>query len=214
MSTFDFVEVRCAVCGATERFRVIRSTNAFGSADLDLRPPEMQRSTMPLWVQQCPACGYAADAISDETSVTREWLQSEAYQTCDGIAFSSDLAITFYRQHMICLQENDERKAHYALLHAAWACDDAFDAENAAICRKRAIPPLEAMIRSANDEEKDTMLMVKADLLRRSGQFDRLIDEYADVKMKDKLLSMLLAFQLQKAREKDAACYRVSEAVA
>ena len=56
--------------------------------------------------------------------------------------------------------------------------------------------------------------MVRAVLLRRSGQFDRLIDEYADVKMKDKLLSIILAFQLQKAREKDAACYRVSDAVA
>lgn len=39
---------KCAVCGAKSRYNVIASTNTFGGGpDLDLRPPEMERSTMP-----------------------------------------------------------------------------------------------------------------------------------------------------------------------
>ena len=56
MSTMcDFPRI-CAVCGAMHEYRILTSTNAFGSPDLDLRPPMMKRGTMHLWVQECPSC--------------------------------------------------------------------------------------------------------------------------------------------------------------
>ena len=66
-------------------------------------PLQMKRGTMPLWVQECPDCGYTAGDVSDATQIPREYLQSEAYQSCGGIRFAEDLAGRFYRQHLILL---------------------------------------------------------------------------------------------------------------
>ena len=45
---------------------MLGSTSTFGSPDLDLRPAEMQRSTMEVWLQVCPHCRYIAPAISQQ----------------------------------------------------------------------------------------------------------------------------------------------------
>ena len=50
MTTLDERTSTCAICGGRSKQTVVASTNARGSPDLDLRPPEMQRSTMPYWV--------------------------------------------------------------------------------------------------------------------------------------------------------------------
>jgi hypothetical protein len=57
MTTLYREKSRCAVCGIATEYTSIGSTNAFGSPDLDTRPPEMQRSTIFAWVQRCPECG-------------------------------------------------------------------------------------------------------------------------------------------------------------
>jgi len=54
MTTLFPQKETCFVCGNTSEHTVIGSTNAFGSPDLDLRPPEMQRSTITHRVQRCP----------------------------------------------------------------------------------------------------------------------------------------------------------------
>lgn len=56
----------CGVCGGISEQTGLQSTNAFGSPDLDLRPPEMERSTMCYWVQTCPQCGYCASDIAEK----------------------------------------------------------------------------------------------------------------------------------------------------
>ena len=92
MSKISIMERKCSVCGATNEFRVLLSTNTFGGGpDLDLRPAEMKRSTMPVWVQECPECGFISGDVTDLSTVTREWLQSEQYISADGIPFVSDL---------------------------------------------------------------------------------------------------------------------------
>jgi hypothetical protein len=42
MTTIHQEEVSCAVCGSAQRVMELGSTNAFGSMDLDTRPPEMR----------------------------------------------------------------------------------------------------------------------------------------------------------------------------
>ena len=59
---------------------------------------------------------------------------------------------------------------------------------------------------------KDNLLVLKSDLMRRAGQFDELIEQYADVSFDDDLLDKILAFQIGKAKEKDDRCYRVEDA--
>ena len=199
---------KCSICGKKSEFFVMMSTSSFGSPDLDLRPPELQRSTMCYWIQECPECGYVAADISEKAKpeITREWLESDEYTSCYGIKFESDLATRFFKHCINSLRVEDFEEAFYAVLHAAWACDDEFDFDNAKKCR-------EIAIRLTSKIELDENLSVmKADLLRRSGNFDRLIKEYSSVKYSNEDLNQIIEFELKKAHEKDDNCYTVDEA--
>lgn len=203
-------EITCAVCGAKNEFHVLGSFSTFGPPDLDLRPAEMKRSTMPFWVQKCPSCGYVASQISDPTPVAEEWLKTEKYTTCNGISFSSDLAKEFYQQFMIASQSKDTKTAFFALLHAAWACDDREDEENAKHCRQTACLLAEKLL-SSERKKDENLSLIRADLLRRTGQFARLIDEYRNAQYSEELLNKIIAFQLEKAKAQDTSLYRVED---
>ena len=213
MSTVMHENKTCAVCGNTHPYSVIASTNAFGSSDLDLRPPEMKRSTMILWVQECPDCGYVAGSVEDETTVTREFLKRPEYLTCDGRRPDSNLAARFYKHYLISLHDEQTRTAFFAVLHAAWACDDSGDAANARAFRLLSLSLLPELI-GDDPEDRDTLRLVKADVMRRAGLFSQLKEQYAAVRFGEELLDQILAFELSLAGKEDAACYTVDDAMA
>ena len=203
-------EITCAVCGAKNTFQLLGSFSTFGAPDLDLRPAEMQRRTMPYWVQKCPSCGYVASQISKPAPVTKEWLKTEKYTTCNGINFSSDLAKEFYQQYLISIQSKDTKTAFFALLHAAWACDDRRDEENAKDCRGKAAI-LAKVLLSEKSDNAENLSLIRADLLRRTGQFSLLIDEYSNTRYSEDLMNDIIAFQLEKAKAQDTGLYRVKD---
>lgn len=212
MTTMMREKSKCAVCKSINEYSVITSTNTFGGGpDLDLRPAEMQRSTMPQWIQVCPNCGYVSARITDKHHVTKKWLQSENYLACDGIDFVSDLAKSFYRCYLICLQDKETEDAFFAILHCAWACDDAEDTENAKRCREIAIPLADKLI-EIDFMNRENLLTLKADLMRRAGQFDEMIDQYASISFDVDILNQIVAFEIKKAKEGDTGCYRVEDA--
>lgn len=202
-------ESHCYVCGKTSEQMTLLSTNQFGSPDLDLRPPGMARSTMSYWIQECPYCGYVAKELSDETVITKDWLSSNTYISCDNRKFIHRLAELFYRHYLISVENNDNESAFYAALHSAWVCDDAYDVDNAIFCRKKALLELEKMI--VNDSQNEKLLLMRADLLRRSGQFELLIKEYENKKFSEKLFNEIAMFQIRKAKQKDTHCYRIAD---
>jgi hypothetical protein len=204
------MDVTCRVCKKKSEQIILTSTNSFGSPDLDLRPPEMQRSTMCFWVQRCPSCGYVASSINDSTNATRDYLNSDDYKNAKGRNFKSDLAKKFYQHYLVSLLDGETQDAFNAALHAAWACDDSQDGENAVYCRNLAINKLARLMEIKRNNENLTIL--KCDLLRRAGRFEELISEYSEKKMKDKLLNKLLAFQLERARAEDTSRYTVEDA--
>ena len=210
MSRIVPMECKCAICGATNKYRVLASTNTFGGPDLDLRPSEMKRSTMSVWIQECPECGYISEQVSDPSDVTREWIQSKTYLTCSGIPFVSDLARQFYKYYLINLEDKNPEDAFFAVLHAAWACDDKNDDINAKHCRELAISLATKLIESIYDNIENIMLM-RADLMRRAGLFETMIDAYASVQFDEELLNQILRFEVEKAKEKNTACYRVAD---
>ena len=210
MSTMREMKIRCSVCKKESHFRVLTSTNTFfGSPDLDTRPPEMQRSTMPLWVQKCPNCGYASSSVSDSTSATKSLLQSEDYINANGRNFKSALAKTFYQQYLICLTDGKSDAAFRAILHAAWASDDCNDTENSNHARMLALLRIEKLIERRRGDEN--LLLMKCDLLRRSGRFEEAIREFSGIEMKNEFLGKILAFQLDRARHGDGKCYTVRD---
>jgi len=210
MSTFYRRTKRCAMCWSKSEYTEIGSTNTFGSPDLDLRPPEMQRSTMPYWVERCPKCGYVAYDISKKSAISRKWLKQPQYLSCEGHVFANTLAALFYKLYMIAKATNNADEAFQALLNAAWACDDQKDEENAVMCRKLLLPYLDQIIDNAG-KKAETLLLVRADVLRRAGMFELVIEEYTDKVFADALLNSICQFEIMKARQKDSACYQVAD---
>ena len=60
-------------------------------------------------------------------------------------------------------------------------------------------------------KNKETASLVRADLLRRTGQFNVLIKEYENVTFSDDLLNDIVAFQIKKAKEESDGCYTVDD---
>ena len=201
------IENNCYVCGQESCQTVLASTNRFGYPDLDLRPPEMERSTMKWWIQKCPHCGYVSYNISNETKITLDWLQNEQYLLCDNINFVSSLAKDYYKLYLIAIANNTAESAFRAALYAAWCCDDSHDVENAIYCRKKALEQAYTYIDTAND----TFVVVCADLLRRTGQFELLIEKYKDKTFVEETLNAITKFQIERAYQKDTNCYTLGD---
>ena len=212
--TTEFPEtVKCAVCGAENEMMVVGSTNTFGGTmDLDTRPPEMKRSTMGYWVQECRCCGYAATDLTDETILDKSFFETKAYVNCKGIPFLSDLAKAFFRHYLVMMAEEQHEDAMFAALHAAWACDDAQDAANAVLMRTKAIELADLLLQSKDCDWKDTVKLIRADLLRRAGRFEELPEQYESVAFDQELLNQVVAFELELARRKLDGCYTVGDA--
>ena len=205
MTTMRNFDEKCSVCGETSPQPVLTSTNSWGYPDLDLRPAPMQRDTMSVWLAECPHCGYVAGDLSDKSGISIDFLKGDAYLTCEGHEFISDLSKRFYRSYMISKETNDTANCFFSLRNCAWACDDSND-KLASEMRRLALPYLEEMIKK-NGEDKNNLLLIKADFLRRMGEFDRMIDEFRNLILGDLKLDEIIQFQIMKAQEKDTSCY-------
>ena len=212
MTTIFPKTVQCSVCGSENEMMVVASTNTFGATDLDTRPPEMKRSTMRYWVQGCETCGYVAVDLTDETTLDRSFFETDAYRTCDGILFISDLAKLFYRHYLVMLAEKQFELAFFAALHAAWACDDEEDGANAVLMRNKAIEMADRLLLSDVYKRRDTVTLIKVDLLRRTGRFEELLALYGSAVFEHVLLNTIMAFERELARKKLSGCFTVVDA--
>ena len=213
MTNMTQIEMECSVCGKTSEQPVILSTNNFGYPDLDTRPPEMYRSTMNTWILECPHCGYVAKNLEEELKINEDYLKSNKYKTCNVINFKSDLSKNFYKRYLIESENSEDINAYFALLYCAWACDDSEDLENSKFTRQLAIELADKIIKDNKNSNDDVenLIVMKADLLRRTGEFNQLIKDYEKLTLKDELLNKIIKFQVEKAYEKDNKCYTVEE---
>lgn len=211
MTTIMEFNQTCAVCGETSLQPVISSTSTWGYPDLDLRPAEMQRSSMFAWLVECPHCGYVAAKLENKSEMPEDLLKTDAYLTCDGNDFKSDLSKRFYKRYLISKAGKDYRSEFFSLLHCAWACDDNDD-ELAVEIRKLTLQSIDK-IEAESDDEKNTLTLIKADLLRRTLQFDRVIREFKNIILEDKVENDIITFQIELALKKDSDCHTVEEAV-
>jgi hypothetical protein len=215
MTTLFSREETCFVCGISSKHTAIGSTNSFGSPDLDLRPPEMQRSTMRHWVQRCPTCGYCAASIAEGPEIARQIVTSPDYLAQrDDPAFPG-LARAFLCSSLIQAATGKESAAGWDALHAAWSCDDEA-ADKAEFCRRKTIVLFTAV--RAKDETfaqgRVTEDLLLADLYRRSGQFDQ-VEAVCDdgvAQRPDQLVRVLLLAQRRLAQARDSKRYTVAEA--
>lgn len=210
-------EKHCAVCGNTTKQIDILSTNAFGSPDLDTRPPEMQRSTIDTWIQICRWCGYCASDISKNTPNASDVIQSDPYKLQLNNDDLPPLTNAFLCFALLNERIGDYAQAGWAAVHAAWTCDDAGFSSEAQTCRARAAAFLQKATESHQRfaEEACVEKGVLADLLRRSGQFELALNMAEEGLQRNPggVISDVLQFQRILATKRDVACHTIEEAI-
>ena len=214
--------VKCGVCGKETNVKVMTSTSSFGSRDLDNRPPAMFPFT--LFLQHCEHCGYVSKDITESHRELAELMQSDIYKTCDEI-YPVSIEAKRYIQYAIIQAhkkviatcelfepgENTLENMFWGFLNAAWACDDKGGkkaAEDAIECRKRCLDLVNVLI--VNSEkliQKETYMQIKADLLRRTNQFDAMIAEYINKHFESIYIEQIIRFQLDLAEQNDNKRY-------
>lgn len=178
MTTIFESDETCAACGTTTKITAIGSTNTMGAPDLDTRPAEMARSTMPLWLHECPGCGHIARDLSRAHAVAAEVVRTDAYKAQRHDPAYPELANKFLCATLILEKTWATKGAFWNALAAAWACDDAGNADGARRCRLRAIDLWHASTEPVSDQAGVSALVL-ADLFRRTGQFDRVEEAIA-----------------------------------
>lgn len=200
-------EIVCAVCGESSVQTVVAEFDPDTSTpDLDMRPNGEHRSYLKYWVSECPHCGYCNASIDIPVRFTRGYLESERYNTVGG----SGLAEKFMKMSLVCEKNKVYEEAVKACLFAAWYYDDEKDKEKAAECRRAALRIYD--LHRAEFAANPDMILLAAELMRRSGDFERVIREYKGRLLPSMLLIALENFEVALAEKKDSACHRADEA--
>ncbi len=168
-------QVRCAVCGRIRTLDFMLSSSAIEPPDLDLRPSEVMRSTMYMWVQRCLSCGYCAPDLGKATEVAPSIIESDEYMRQLKDPEFPRLANSF-----LCCSLLSEKEGKYATAgkmahYAAWCCDDKDKREGAKKCRLEALRLYVKAWEHGQEfaETADLEYLILVDLLRRTGQFEK-----------------------------------------
>lgn len=173
-------KVKCGNCGEENTVTVIGSTNQMQAPDLDLRPGEMARSTLPHQVAECKKCHYCAPDLGEKPESEAAKKVIAKPMPGDGLAFRFARAAEIVRADAEALA-GDEKKsgekhciAALFFLRAAWACDDEKKAAEAVDCRRECAAELEKAIavkEKLDGELPRGMTLMLCDVYRRSGDF-------------------------------------------
>ena len=198
-------------------FPNIASTNQFGSPDLDMRPPEMLRSTMNTWVQCCENCGYSAPCIGDGDTSVSSVIASSKYESLRSYTSFPKLANQFLCWKLIAESEGKYDSAGWAALHAAWVCDDSNKCKEAIQCREYAISMFEHAIDKEIKfaEDSNSAFALLADLFRRVGEFEMAFSLCKNLLGRKDIgnITDIAKFQMALIMKEDIGCHSCDEIV-
>jgi hypothetical protein len=216
MTTIARVSRNCAICRTVSSQIVLGSTNAFGPSDLDTRPAEMLRSTLPYWIERCPACGFCAPDISKPQEGAAGIVRTPAYQEQLRDPGFPALANSFLCHALLLEHAARYSDGGWAAVHAAWACDDE-GSPAASRCRERAV----LLFRMAREQGQAVAAQpgadeaVLTDLLRRSGHDGEAMAACRDGLAMDPepLIAAVLRFQQALIGRGDRKPHTISDAM-
>lgn len=224
MTTYIETTLTCPGCGNTDAYTDLMSTNAFGSPDLDLRPPPMRRNTMHTWVRRCPKCSCCfADGIQGK-DLNLENMDSEAYRQVGQDSNLPELAKDFIRYAMLRRLYDHQTEAW---LNAAWVCDDEENEAEARKCRKKAYDMLADNYESGRYQHYADYLgnpekgLLALDLLRRSQHFELARQKIDKITLaisessepNKEIMKSIVCFQAEKIDAQDACLYTIQDAI-
>ncbi|MDP1581691.1 MAG: hypothetical protein Q8M02_15595 [Candidatus Didemnitutus sp.] len=192
------------------------STSACGSGDLDLRPPEMQRSSMPAWLEFCPHCGYAAKEIAVCQEATTAVVNTPEYQRYAKDRTLPHLAPRFICAGMLAEASGDLYAAGINFVRAAWVFDDEQKDGGSREWRQRAATVMKPRVMDGPLEIEEQLVVTAqwVDCLRRTGQFAEGL-EVIEILLAREIsddLRALLTYQRSLTNGCDTACHLSSEA--
>ncbi len=214
-TTLGRIEVACAVCSAKSEQTVIGSTNTMGAPDLDLRPAEMQRSTMEFWVQECPHCGYCAGDLAQGTPAEAAVVKSPAYQSQLKNPLFPPLANRFLCAMLLSDQSGRIESALRSAHCAAWACDDADKTAEAKQARTAALERLRKLKSEGKSlyGQKGADAVLLSDLARRISDFESAVASAREglALAPESIVAAVLALEIRLAEQKDAGRHTLDE---
>jgi hypothetical protein len=191
----------CPLCGTACR-PPFQPPPAETAPDLDMRPGEPTRSTLPRWVQTCRGCGACAPDLARLPAAARPVIESDAYR-----AIPKGAAQPFLRWAMIAAATTEPDEAAQATLEAAWMLDDA--GHDATALRRQA-----ASLLADPATMQDALRLV--DVLRRAGAFDAAQARVAALLARpglDETDAAILAYQRDRIAARDAGRHLLSSAL-
>ncbi|MDE6833408.1 MAG: DUF2225 domain-containing protein [Ruminococcus sp.] len=203
----EIKKVVCSVCGTVSSHTVITKIQSGGVPELDLRPDGEHRNTMELWVMECPVCSYCNNSLEIPLDTRRRYLRSTEYTTLGGIETDNILVSRFIRKALVNLKNRNYAEAVKSYLYGAWVFDDLKNTASADECRIEAISILE----NSNLTDDDNMMLLKADLLRRTGQFDKVISEYGEKYFDQPFLLLASQYEVRLSRDGDSSAHKMSD---
>ncbi|MCL4783957.1 MAG: hypothetical protein KJZ70_13060 [Bryobacterales bacterium] len=166
--------ISCGNCGAESRFPAPAHAEEREPPDLDTRPGEPLRATLPFWIKRCPACGYCADEIHTVHEQAGPVIDSQVYQNQLSDARFPEKANEFICYALILERVGQLADAGWTAMHAAWICDDSASLEAAALCRQMALRAWSAgkVQGQAFHETHESEFLIVSDVHRRLGEFE------------------------------------------
>ena len=209
--------LRCAACGEVSRQGEPLDPPDDAPPDLDLRPGGRARRSLASWLQQCPACGYAATRVdAGHVHDIEPIVRGAEYQSLRTSPALPPAARPFACYALILELLGHLGDSGLVSLQAAWASDDAGDAAAALTCRTRALDLWKhgkhAGQAFADDHAQEFCLV--ADILRRAGRMDEALVAVREGSLLPGLppaLTALLAFQLDLIERGDQAAHSLGE---
>jgi hypothetical protein len=210
MTTYETRELRCHCCGKASKQSVLMSSNSFGSRDLDQRPPEMMRSTMASWLQECPFCGYVAPDIEKDDAAARAFVGTPAFQQLCADPSPDPVSRRFLLRAALDAHSGDMEEAFTHALAAAWVADDGSRYSDATALRLRT-----AAYVAGKAASLDTRLVL-LDVLRRAEDWSA-AETLADALAADRPghpYDAIVAFHRGRIAERDFGRYTIADALA
>ncbi len=196
---------RCGVCDAPAP-APFQAPQPEIAPDLDMRPGEPARSTLPEWVAVCQSCGAAAPDLAALPPAAGAIVRSDDYRTVAEQGPAETMP--FRRWALVCRGLGDRDAEAEALLQVAWAADDA-GADADAIALRRDVAALW-------EDAADTRIALRRlDVLRRAGMFEeagRWAGRVGDRPLDD-TAQAVLAFQRARIAARDRARHSIGSAL-
>ncbi len=199
----------CFVCHHSSR--QIKKTSSLrpgtaglsGIVDLEGRPKELSEFLMRKYLEVCPHCGYITEDIREETSITREFLQSPDYCSLQDPIIPPSPSI-YMSAARIREEDNNAEKAIELYIAAAWCADGVASREVAHSCRRKALSLIFADNKTFADIPSNRWISI-LDTLRRCKDFDAVIRHATSLlPIADPTLQKALDYELLCAKREDS----------